>query len=464
MKKHSKRVFPFFLFLMLVFTSFGLFSLNVSAANITIETWEDYSIGVSSGNGAYLDWYKLSADDFVISNARTVVSGKTLEINNDATISDTGYLYIQYNYSFINSTTFYVDIKSNCYERAYIDFIFYDDHNTVSTTDDTKAFAFRFLSDYVAGQGRNFWYIWLNDASGWHRKYSTYSSSTDYTWRLDVDLNTTGAVGSRYIDYEIYNMDTGLYYNETNSSNIGYTTWDYIKIVGGSDGGDSIGYVMGWLDNILIDGVYSGVSTGDILYNYIGLFGDSFIEFYGYDEDCYYRVGDNPIIVYNVSDVYDNANTGLYKYEMVNKYGNVITEGYINANSGDVIEITDFSFPYTGSYYLLLFNLTSTFQKDAYITPSLRIIVCDALGGADAGGDVANYDEYIVLAAFFSLILVSAAIAYYIGWMAFPFALFGGLVFLSTPGHSFNVLPPVVLLVSSLVLVIAIMLLYTSRR
>lgn len=135
-----------------------------------------------------------------------------------------------------------------------------------------------------------------------------------------------------------------------------------------------------------------------ILEKYKDLFGNEFIQFYNYDLDCEYGVGDNPWIIFNLSA--DNFTGGDYANPYIYKI-------YLNNNSVPLFEApisfttdskdalfkeTGFVFPSAGWYRIVLYN-TSDYGLtiEDVIRVSQYVKVCPV--GEGSGGDVAGGDD-----------------------------------------------------------------------
>lgn len=116
---------------------------------------------------------------------------------------------------------------------------------------------------------------------------------------------------------------------------------------------------------------------------YIDVYGDFFIEFAGFGEECYYYEL-NPYrdirIYYNLTDAYFYE-TNSYKYNIVDSTGRVQTSGYVYNETGGVMsgyqDITWFSFPVEGRYKIILYNVTSSGVINEIVYEGHNIDVCD---------------------------------------------------------------------------------------
>lgn len=117
------------------------------------------------------------------------------------------------------------------------------------------------------------------------------------------------------------------------------------------------------------------------LENYTSIFGNEFIEFYNFNQDCFHRVNDNPYIIYNLSD--DNYSTDeYYSFDIIKSNGNKsVYFGKIKI-IGDYnykkLVITDFKFIEEGQYYIRLYNTTNYGGNiDSIVYTSQPIYVCE---------------------------------------------------------------------------------------
>lgn len=163
-----------------------------------------------------------------------------------------------------------------------------------------------------------------------------------------------------------------------------------------------------YIDLSIDDNYKKDIPVSD-LDDYIDLYGDEFFEFKYNDvtgPECYYGIGYNPIIVYNLSDDYFTDTDLFYTYRIY-KVG---LSGYLYqgiVHLADVYEakeftVTDFMFNSVGGYYLMLYNTTgygTVFNSSSGVVyRSHTVTVCvEGVGpkGPGGGSDVNAVDDYM---------------------------------------------------------------------
>jgi len=123
--------------------------------------------------------------------------------------------------------------------------------------------------------------------------------------------------------------------------------------------------------------------------------GSGYMEFYMFADDCYYRVGDQPIIVYNFSGPADWANDSwtyqyyLYRVDHTGTDDDIIYYGNIEIRNNYTrnIETLPVTFNDTGQFYLMVYN-TSDYgsTRTNFIHKSLYLTVCSATSGSGDDG------------------------------------------------------------------------------
>lgn len=147
-------------------------------------------------------------------------------------------------------------------------------------------------------------------------------------------------------------------------------------------------YFEGGLNEIILD--------PDILQPYEDKFGNEFIQFYRYDIDCEYNVGDYPKIIYNLSDdnITDNNYNNpymykIYKVDIENSTYQFWTQGFIGmyqSYQSDIITVPK-KLTEEGNYVIRLYNTTSAGASvDTLLFTSLPINVCPKEGGGGGTG------------------------------------------------------------------------------
>lgn len=123
--------------------------------------------------------------------------------------------------------------------------------------------------------------------------------------------------------------------------------------------------------------------------------GYGYIEFLGYNENCYYKIGNDlpvPTLVYNLTGYGSGNGTKTYIY-IIYKIDNgsvddIVYTDFIEVNNRDykrdIIELNDFDFDTYGSgrYYIMCYNTTdygTTWNE--FVHRSLTITVCPKSGG-----------------------------------------------------------------------------------
>ena len=167
--------------------------------------------------------------------------------------------------------------------------------------------------------------------------------------------------------------------------------------------GESAGNIVGFIDgkqiifnryteimNIAPLGVYDIILTrlGEIitstplpitlLNNLTDTYGNFFIEFYNSSISCQYRIGDKPILVYQLDDTNYSTLNG-YRWIITNANNNTIKTGdiFFIGNTKNGFIPVDYIFSSTGEYHLYLYNLTTGLNIDKMVWHGDNIIVCD---------------------------------------------------------------------------------------
>jgi len=232
-----------------------------------------------------------------------------------------------------------------------------------------------------------------------------------FTWQHLADgllidgLNDVGGVAdldSTWYSFEVYPVSGGckIWVNGVNSRNItgltgNWTDFSYIIFDIGTTGGTE--------PILKIDDVYvytdiscgvsgtTGYDVDDIdLDWYNSTYGDYFFEFAYNWVDCYFRVGDYPLGVYrlpmNASQTSDYTTHWWYNASLVFQSGERISYRWIDGgNFTETAEHYFTKFPYEGSYYVSVYNMSGYGGNDTdliYVSPYLH--VCSSLSGSDA--------------------------------------------------------------------------------
>lgn len=106
--------------------------LKVSAESlyITLENWDSYNIGVSSGSNGLHEWERISGNDFEVTNAWSVSPSNSLYLyaNTGTDIGDTGFFNLTYDYEYINSISFIFRMyRGNPTDSREVYFKFYNE-------------------------------------------------------------------------------------------------------------------------------------------------------------------------------------------------------------------------------------------------------------------------------------------------------------------------------------------------
>lgn len=125
----------------------------------------------------------------------------------------------------------------------------------------------------------------------------------------------------------------------------------------------------------------SNTVSDDVLNDLKDKFGNFFIQFKDYDEECKYRVGSNPSFVYYL-DESRHGNVSGYIWEMYHNVNDLVSSGSIyftGLNESKYLTINNFVFTETGEYYIRLYNISSEYTKMNSVYRSLNIQVCDSI-------------------------------------------------------------------------------------
>jgi hypothetical protein len=191
----------------------------------------------------------------------------------------------------------------------------------------------------------NYWTVWLND--GGNNTINVYGSSGG---------NIKGVVDGSPVVWREY--------------------WDYNTVL---YDGESISVFL-----IRVDAIDDINVIEDKVDEYNDTFGDFFIEFYNYEEGCEYRIGYNPIFIYQLNDTLFNDTDG-YIWRLYDANAMKRAEGKITFHNGSVfgvITVDYWSFFETGEYYVMLFNIDSDGIMNELLYTSTSITVCDKAGSS----------------------------------------------------------------------------------
>lgn len=119
---------------------------------------------------------------------------------------------------------------------------------------------------------------------------------------------------------------------------------------------------------------------------------DTFIEWWGLNIECYFTVGDHPIIAYYITDEYLDSTCNQYIYYIRNSDNTIVHSGYlslVDSNRSEIKTISDYIFTQAGQYRLEVYNATN-YCDDAgtLLDNSLPITVCGGYDGSNGGGNV----------------------------------------------------------------------------
>lgn len=144
------------------------------------------------------------------------------------------------------------------------------------------------------------------------------------------------------------------------------------------------------------DSEYKPEIPPDELEDYKTNFGNEFIQFYNYGLECYHGVGDNPYIIYNISDDYFNTNSSIYLFNIM-KVGSVVpvytgSISFTGSYQSAFYRLSDYKFSSIGAYYIVLYNTSDygTEIKDIIGNdgkPSQAITVCAVGTGGSGNGN-----------------------------------------------------------------------------
>lgn len=241
------KLTPFFLFF-IFFISLLLvspnFTIQVSAVNTTIVTWEFFNDGASSGSNNFISFERMEGTDFIVTNNDYVHSApQSLIIGGvDASM---GYINLTYEYSYIQTITFYIKfyITAGQSSDADIKIIFRNDTTSVMY----------FQLQEVGGSSFCFY-----DST--NTKTVLESGYSDNTWykRKIVATHITG----NSFNYSIYDEFNDLQATTIDSCHIvdDWSNFSYIQTYA-----DTQDYLM-YLDDIIIDPTIGGGYGDDEIY------------------------------------------------------------------------------------------------------------------------------------------------------------------------------------------------------
>jgi len=417
MKKISILLITLFLMFPLMINS----NVKADIGDITIEDWEDYNVGVTSGTGSYVNWSRNSGD-VILSNV-WVEAGKSLSLTGaDGDVDDANITLLS-EYDYIRNIEIYYAMEYSDADDKYWSLEFYSSNNTLLL--EILLYADNSVKNARYKDVLSNTYDISNDvnASGGLSGSNVGYGMTSYNWTtfsyIIVDENyatNTPADAHLYIDDIVINTNQGSASTETGVTGVicdgccenvqlGTTQTYTVEVLGdvgcvayfrimNSTGSQKFLYPcpkgtttfdvyfpFSWgtgnytqviFDDYLLfysdDSKYYETCTFDIvsnqvIQNYTDYYGGFFTEWYTDGTECYYNIGDDATVVYYLDDSYLDADQIYRAYIVETLTGSSQWAFNINLNMLDTLNTFTFGaygqqFTNATSYHIEVYNMT----------------------------------------------------------------------------------------------------------
>jgi len=198
---------------------------------VTIENWDSYQTGVTSGSNLYITWYNPTGyASFLIANDWSYSGTKSLSVNTDDVSVERSYgnISLNHEYSYISSISFRMrlqQVAGDCNGHTYVRMDFYNKTNH-------KVLSYAF-SRWASGNV-NPAYDWSGFGVYDYTNTLVILNGITFSSQTEVNLVITHVndpVDKNLMNYSLYNNTGGLIFGSEETSNTmdDWTSFSYIK-------------------------------------------------------------------------------------------------------------------------------------------------------------------------------------------------------------------------------------------